>query len=57
MFLKLVALDSCIEDFVSIFKRLAEKNIICFFDIIKSIRALTREQFKIRFCKEKLHKK
>jgi len=50
----LISLECTIEDFISIYKRLSEKNVIDFMEMVKNIRVLTREQFKIRFYKEKL---
>ena len=54
--LRLIALDSSIEDFISIFKRLSHKNILNFTVVLKFIRTLTREQFKLRYCRDKLIK-
>jgi hypothetical protein len=53
-FLRLISLDCTIEDLILILKRFAEKNSSQFSDVIRSIRAISREQFKIRYCKDKL---
>jgi hypothetical protein len=52
----LITLEATIDDFTTVIKKSYEKNATSFSEVVKTIRGLSREAFKIKFCKEKLIK-
>ena len=52
-YLELISIEATIEDLVSVMKKVIEKEIVGLNEIIKIIRSLMRENFKIKFIREK----